>query len=58
MGAYLHDWYGTDHVVVGFTVNRGEYTAVERGTGLGRHQLTPAESPNAADCGHRSLISP
>jgi erythromycin esterase-like protein len=42
MGSYLNDWYGKEHVVVGFAVNRGEYTAVGRGTGLGRHQLTPA----------------
>ena len=42
MGSYLDDWYGKDHVVVGFAVNRGEYTAIERGTGLGRHSLSPA----------------
>ena len=42
MGAYLDDWYGKDHVVVGFAVNRGEYTALGRGTGLGRHPLVPA----------------
>jgi len=43
MGAYLDDWYGKDHVVVGFSLNRGEYTAVGKGTGLGRHPLTLAE---------------
>ena len=41
MGSYLDDWYGKDHVVVGFTLNRGEYTAVKQGTGLGRHPLAP-----------------
>ena len=43
MGAYLDDWYGKDHVVVGFALNRGEYTAIGQGTGLGRHPLTAAE---------------
>ena len=43
MGAYLDDWYGKDHVVVGFALNRGEYTAMGQGTGLGRHPLTLAE---------------
>lgn len=43
MGAYLDDWYGKDHVAVGFALNRGEYTAMGRGTGLGRHPLTAAE---------------
>jgi erythromycin esterase len=43
MGAYLDDWYGKHHVVVGFTLNRGEYTAVTQGTGLGRHPLAPPE---------------
>ena len=43
MGAYLDDWYGKHHVVVGFTLNRGEYTAIKQGTGLGRHPLAPPE---------------
>ena len=43
MGAYLDDWYGKDHVVVGFALNRGEYTAMGRDTGLGPHPLTVAE---------------
>jgi erythromycin esterase len=43
MGRYLDDWYGKDHLVVGFAVNRGEYTAIGRGTGLGRHPLKAAE---------------
>jgi erythromycin esterase-like protein len=42
MGAFLDDWYKKDHVAVGFALNRGEYTAVGRGTGLGRHPLTTA----------------
>lgn len=42
MGAYLDDWYGKDHLVVGFALNRGEYTAMGRGTGLGRHPLALA----------------
>jgi erythromycin esterase-like protein len=42
MGSYLDEWYGKDHVVVGFASNRGEYTAVGRGTGLGRHPLKAA----------------
>jgi erythromycin esterase-like protein len=41
MGAYLDDWYGNDHVVMGFTLNRGEYTAIKQGTGLGPHPLAP-----------------
>jgi erythromycin esterase len=44
MGSYLHDWYGKDHVVVGFAVGGGEYTAFGRGAGLGRHPLAPAEA--------------
>ena len=43
MGAYLDDWYGKDHVVVGFALNRGEYTAMGRGAGLGQHPLTSGE---------------
>jgi erythromycin esterase-like protein len=43
MGSYLDEWYGKDHVVVGFASNRGEYTAMGRGTGLGRHPLKKAE---------------
>jgi erythromycin esterase-like protein len=42
MGSYLDEWYGKDHVVVGFATNRGEYTAMGRGTGLGRHPLAKA----------------
>jgi erythromycin esterase len=42
MGSYLDEWYGKDHVVAGFATNRGEYTAMGRGTGLGRHPLTKA----------------
>jgi hypothetical protein len=42
MGSYLDEWYGKDHVVVGFATNQGEYTAMGRGTGLGRHPLTKA----------------
>jgi erythromycin esterase-like protein len=44
MGSYLDEWYGRDHVVVGFACNRGEYTAVGQGTGLGRHPLKAAEA--------------
>ena len=44
MGAYLDDWYRTDQVIVGFAVNRGDYTAVGRGTGPGPHPLATAES--------------
>jgi len=43
MGSYLNEWYGKDYVPVGFAINRGEYTAMGRGTGLGRHPLTPGE---------------
>jgi len=43
MGSYLGEWYGKDHLVVGFALNRGEYTAVGQGKGLGRHPLQPAE---------------
>jgi erythromycin esterase-like protein len=43
MGSYLHEWYGKDYVPVGFAINRGEYTAIGRGTGLGRHPLSPGE---------------
>jgi erythromycin esterase len=41
MGAHLDDWYGEDHVAVGFTLNRGDYTAMSQGKGLGRHPLAP-----------------
>jgi erythromycin esterase len=41
MGAYLNEWYGRDHVVVGFALNRGQYTAMGGGTGLGTHPLAP-----------------
>jgi erythromycin esterase-like protein len=41
MGAYLDEWYGPDHVAVGFALDRGEYTAVGQGTGLGTHELHP-----------------
>lgn len=44
MGSYLDEWLGKDHVVVGFAGNRGEYTVVGRGTGLGRHPLQAAEA--------------
>ncbi len=44
MGAYLDDWYGKEQIVVGFALNRGEYTAVAREAGLGRHPLTPASA--------------
>lgn len=40
MGAYLDEWYGPDHVAVGFALDRGEYTAVGN-TGLGTHKLHP-----------------
>jgi erythromycin esterase len=43
MGSYLDEWYGKDHLVVGFATNRGGYTAVGRGSGLGRHPLAKAE---------------
>ncbi len=42
MGWYLDRWYGKRQVVVGFTCNRGEYTAIQRGTGLGRYPLKTA----------------
>jgi erythromycin esterase-like protein len=42
MGSYLDEWYGKEHVVVGFAINRGEYTAVTRGAGLGRNPLQAA----------------
>jgi erythromycin esterase-like protein len=57
MGAYLNDWYGKDHVAVGFAVNRGEYTAVGQGTGLGPHPLTPAE-PGSYEFGFARLGLP
>lgn len=43
MGSYLDEWYGKDYIPVGFATNRGEYTAVTRGAGLGRHPLKNAE---------------
>jgi erythromycin esterase-like protein len=43
MGSYLNEWYGKDYVPVGFAINRGEYTAIGQGTGLGRHPLSPGE---------------
>jgi erythromycin esterase-like protein len=42
MGSYLNEWYGKDYLPVGFAINRGEYTAIGRGT-LGRHPLSPGE---------------
>jgi erythromycin esterase len=42
MGAHLDEWYGQDQVAVGFAVDRGAYTAVGQGTGLGTHGLQPA----------------
>jgi erythromycin esterase len=43
MGSYLNEWYGKDYLPVGFAINRGEYTAIGRGTGLGRHPLSAGE---------------
>lgn len=43
MGGYLDEWYGKDHLVVGFACNRGEYTAISQGKGLGQHPLKAAE---------------
>ncbi len=43
MGSYLDRWYGKRHVVVGFTCNRGEYTAFQRGAALGQYPLKTAE---------------
>ena len=43
MGSYLNEWYGKDYVPVGFAINRGEYTAIGQGTGLGPHPLSPGE---------------
>lgn len=38
MGAHLEDWYGDDHLPVGFATSSGAYTAVGEG-GLGAHPL-------------------
>lgn len=43
MGAYLDEWYGRDHVAVGFACNRGEYTAIVRNKGLGSNPLKAPE---------------
>jgi len=43
MGSYLDEWFGKDHLALGFALNRGEYTAVAQGKGLGTHPLQPAQ---------------
>lgn len=34
MGSFLDDWYGKDHVVIGFAAGEGTYTAIVQGKGL------------------------
>ncbi|MCG3137286.1 MAG: hypothetical protein HJJLKODD_01129 [Phycisphaerae bacterium] len=44
MGYELAKWYGEDYRVVGFTANRGEYTALLQGVGLQANPLQPGDT--------------
>ncbi len=57
MGAYLEEWYGRGHVVIGFAAGEGEYTAVVQGKGLrSNNQLQPPKADSIENFFRRSGI--